>query len=97
MKRCRWHLLASAIVAVHLVDAVRTVVHAHSHHLAILLVAEPIQRTAMAATTAGRGETGRSGRPANLAANLGRLLEALMEPAGRQARRRATEAVRRAA
>jgi hypothetical protein len=41
-------------------------------------------------------ETGRSGRRANPAANLDWLLEALMEPIGRKARRRAGEAIHHA-
>ena len=40
-------------------------------------------------------KTGRSGRRANPDATLDRLLEALMEPTGRMARRRAVEAIRR--
>jgi hypothetical protein len=39
---------------------------------------------------------GRSGRPSNPAASLDPLLEHLMEPVGRQARRRAAEAIRHA-
>ncbi len=38
--------------------------------------------------------TGSSGRRANPAANLERLVGALMEPVGREARRRAAESVR---
>ena len=37
--------------------------------------------------------TGRPGRPANPVHNLDRLIELLMEPSGRQARRRAVEAI----
>jgi hypothetical protein len=40
------------------------------------------------------GEAGATGRPANPASVLDRLLEHLMEPVGRQARRRAVEAIR---
>jgi hypothetical protein len=40
---------------------------------------------------------GSSGRPANPVPNLDKLLEALMEPVGRDARRRAAAAIRAAA
>lgn len=38
---------------------------------------------------------GRPGRPANLEKTLKRLLEALLEPLGREARRRAADTIRR--
>jgi hypothetical protein len=52
-----------------------------------------LSRSSMLCCSRPSGETGRPGQPANQDAALDRLIEALLEPEGRQARRKAAEAI----